>query len=78
MKARNPLGLRQPLPPAGAPTPPTLVVHGELDRVIPPANAAPLAERWPGARVELLSGCGHALMAQEPDRIVDLIGSLTA
>jgi pimeloyl-ACP methyl ester carboxylesterase len=53
--------------------PPVLVVHGELDQVIPPANAEALAERWPGARVELFADCGHALMAQEPRRIVDLI-----
>ena len=25
-----------------------------------------LAARWPGARVEILSGCAHGLMAQEP------------
>lgn len=53
--------------------PPVLIVHGDLDEVIPPANAGPLASHWPGARVELFPGCGHALMAQEPQRIADLI-----
>ena len=56
--------------------PPTVVVHGSLDVVIPPANANALAASWPGARVELLDGCGHALMAQEPGRTVDLIRGL--
>jgi 3-oxoadipate enol-lactonase len=58
--------------------PPTLVIHGNLDQVIPPANAEPLAARWPGARIELFPGCGHALMAQEPQRIADLICDLAA
>lgn len=57
-------------------TPPTLIVHGELDIVIPVANAEPLAVRWPAAQVELLAGCGHALMAQEPRRAVNLIRAL--
>lgn len=52
---------------------PVLIVHGDLDVVIPPANAATLAARWPDARVELLAGCGHAVMAQEPRRVADLI-----
>ncbi len=71
---------REPLPHVDdAPVfPPTLVIHGDLDQVIPPANAEPLAARWPGARVELFPGCGHALMAQEPQRIADLIRDLVA
>ncbi len=53
--------------------PPTLILHGALDEVIPAANAALLAARWPGARVELFESCGHALMAQESQRTVDLL-----
>jgi 3-oxoadipate enol-lactonase len=62
-------------PMAGSP-PPTLVVHGDLDSVIPAANAAALAARWPGAEVEILPGCAHAVMAQEPQRVTDLIRDL--
>ncbi|HEU4739586.1 MAG TPA: alpha/beta hydrolase [Solirubrobacterales bacterium] len=47
-------------------TPPTLVLHGQEDRVIPAANAQPLAQRLGAADFELFAGCGHALMAQEP------------
>ena len=54
-------------------TPPALVVHGDLDAVIPVANAAALATRWPGAQVEILVGCAHAVMAQEPRRVAELI-----
>jgi pimeloyl-ACP methyl ester carboxylesterase len=56
--------------------PPTLVIHGDLDVVIPPANAKALAARWPSAQVEIFSGCAHAVMAQEPQRAVELIGAL--
>lgn len=45
---------------------PTLVLHGREDRVIPAANAEPLATRWDAADPEVFAGCGHALMAQEP------------
>ncbi len=58
--------------------PPILVLHGELDEVIPPANAETLATHWLGAQVELFAGCGHALMAQEPQRIAALIEDLAA
>ncbi len=52
--------------------PPTLVVHGEEDQVIPAANAGRLAARW-GAGVELVAGGGHAFMAQEPERVAALL-----
>ncbi len=60
-------------PPPGAGAPPALVVCGELDVVIPPANADALAALWPGARVERIAGGGHAFMAQEPQRVAALI-----
>jgi pimeloyl-ACP methyl ester carboxylesterase len=60
-------------PPPGDDVPPVLIAHGAEDVVIPPANAAALAARWPGARVELFEGGGHAFMAQEPQRLADLI-----
>ncbi len=63
--------------PGAGGTPPTLVLHGDLDAVIPAANAAALASRWPGAEVEILPGCAHALMAQEPQRVATLIRALT-
>ena len=63
--------------PGAEPARPTLVLHGDLDKVIPVANAPLLAERWPGAQVEILEGCGHALMAQEPQRAAAAIRDLT-
>ncbi|HWD39998.1 MAG TPA: alpha/beta hydrolase [Fimbriimonas sp.] len=55
--------------------PPVLVAHGSEDVVIPAANTKPLAEHWPGARVETFQGGGHGFMAQEPERIADLLTS---
>jgi pimeloyl-ACP methyl ester carboxylesterase len=57
--------------------PPTLVIHGEEDVVIPAANAEPLAAHWPGARIELIAGAAHAVMAQEPQRVAAAIDELT-
>ncbi len=59
---------------AGVPS--TLILHGGLDEVTPVTNAERLAARWPGARVEIFAGCGHGLMAQEPERIAGLIRTM--
>lgn len=38
---------------------PTLVVHGALDRLVPPANAPLLAGAIPGARLLVIDGASH-------------------
>lgn len=65
-----------PVPAAngGAPLP-VLAVCGDQDVVIPPANAEALAARWPGCRVERVAGGGHAFMAQEPQRVAEMVTS---
>ncbi len=63
----------QPAPDGDAP--PVLAACGSEDVVIPPANSSALAARWPGCRAERFEGCGHAFMAQEPDRLAALIAS---
>lgn len=60
------------LGPSPEAAPPILVIHGSEDVVIPAANIAPLAARWPGCEIERFAG-GHAFMAQEPRRTADLI-----
>jgi pimeloyl-ACP methyl ester carboxylesterase len=68
-------GAEDALPPqAGSPLP-VLAVCGGDDIVIPPANSDRLADRWPGCRVERFEGGGHAFMAQEPERLANLITS---
>jgi pimeloyl-ACP methyl ester carboxylesterase len=45
---------------------PTLVVHGEQDKVIRPANALVLAEKIPGAELQLWPDAGHMYIIDEP------------
>jgi pimeloyl-ACP methyl ester carboxylesterase len=45
---------------------PTLVVHGEQDIFIPPANALVLAERIPGAQLRLWPDAAHMYIIDEP------------
>ncbi len=63
----------QPHPPTS--DPPVLVACGEEDVVIPPENSNRLAALWPNSRLERFAGGGHAFMAQEPERLADLITS---
>jgi 3-oxoadipate enol-lactonase len=45
---------------------PTLVVHGEQDVFVPPANALVLAERIPGAQLRLWPDAAHKYLIDEP------------
>jgi 3-oxoadipate enol-lactonase len=58
----------------GQVTAPTLVVHGNEDVVVDPANAGLLAERIPGVQVARFEGCGHLLFWEEPERFVEVVG----
>lgn len=57
---------------------PTLILHGTEDAVVDPGNAALLAERIPGARVELFSGCGHLFFWEQPERFADTVAEFLA
>lgn len=46
---------------------PTLVVHGTADRLVDPANAAMLAERIPGARLQLIEAASHLLTTDQTE-----------
>ncbi len=48
---------------------PTLVVHGDLDPLVPYPNGVALAERIPGARLVTLHGCGHLPMWEATDAL---------
>jgi 3-oxoadipate enol-lactonase len=49
---------------------PTLVIHGDVDRLIPPDNGRILARSIPGARLVMLSGAAHIFLTDrfEPAR----------
>jgi pimeloyl-ACP methyl ester carboxylesterase len=61
---------------------PTLVVHGELDRVIPLAAAQELVRRVPGWTLKVLEGVGHVPMMETPELFVraanDFLGDTIA
>ena len=46
---------------------PTLVMHGELDRFTPVANAEYLAERIPGATLAVVPGAAHVYLLEKPE-----------
>jgi pimeloyl-ACP methyl ester carboxylesterase len=54
---------------------PVLIGHGAEDVVIPPGNTEMLAARFPGARIELFAGAGHAFPAQRPEAVAALIAT---
>lgn len=43
---------------------PTLVIHGALDRYVPVANAATLAEAIPDAKLRVLDNAGHLVFIE--------------
>ncbi len=52
---------------------PTLVVLGQRDLMAPAKNAAALCEALAGVRVVTLAGAGHAMMAEQPDAVLDAL-----
>jgi 3-oxoadipate enol-lactonase len=52
---------------------PTLVLHGDQDRMVPPENGRVLASRIPGARFELIRDAGHIMITDQPEACVRAI-----
>lgn len=48
-------------------TMPTLVIHGESDRLVPPANATLIASRIRGAKLVLLPNAGHLFTTDQTE-----------
>ena len=57
----------------GAIRTPTLVIIGELDRVIPPEEGRELARRIPGAQLVEIAGVGHISYGERPDEFNDAV-----
>ncbi len=54
---------------------PTLVIHGDADRLVPIEAGQATADAIPGARFEVVAGMGHDYPPQLWDQIVDLVTS---
>lgn len=52
---------------------PTLVVHGDVDRLLGPGNGRLIASLIPAARLETLEGIGHMFWWEQPGRSAELI-----
>lgn len=52
---------------------PLLLVWGTRDRMVAPTGAQRVSDALPGARVELLDGCGHCPQIEEPERFAQLL-----
>ncbi len=55
---------------------PVLLVIGDKDRMTPAKAGRKLAEAISGARVEVIPGCGHMMMAEKPDETLDALKTL--
>jgi pimeloyl-ACP methyl ester carboxylesterase len=50
---------------------PALLILGERDRLTPVRAARSLAETLPHAEIAVLPGCGHAMLAEAPDPVLE-------
>jgi pimeloyl-ACP methyl ester carboxylesterase len=57
-------------------TAPTLVVHGDVDRMVHPTGGRATAAAIPGARLVEIAGMGHHLAPDVVDRLVELTTDL--
>ena len=46
---------------------PTLVIHGESDRLVPPGNAKLIAERIPGAKLAMIPHASHLFLTDQTE-----------
>jgi pimeloyl-ACP methyl ester carboxylesterase len=52
---------------------PTLVIHGDADRLLGPDNGRQIAALIPAARLAMLEGVGHMFWWEQPQRSAELI-----
>lgn len=56
-------------------TAPTLVLVGDADQMTPARGGREIAAAMPNARLVALPGCGHAMLSEQPNQVLDaLIG----
>jgi pimeloyl-ACP methyl ester carboxylesterase len=48
---------------------PTMVLHGEIDRLVPLANGEILADRIPQVELVVVPGANHVLTTDEPEQV---------
>jgi pimeloyl-ACP methyl ester carboxylesterase len=63
---------------AAAVTCPVLFLLGKKDMMTSPKAAAPLLQALPNAKIMQLENCGHDLMGEQPDQVLDALFSFTS
>jgi pimeloyl-ACP methyl ester carboxylesterase len=51
----------------------TLVIHGDVDILVPPENGRIVAERIPGAELIMIPGVGHMFFWEEPEQTARVV-----
>ena len=54
-------------------TVPALLMTGELDRLVPPANSIMMSKIIPDAELNILSRCGHNIETEQPAEMIALV-----
>ena len=57
---------------------PSLIIAGSQDKMTSPKVAQQVKAALPGARLDLIEGSGHALMAERPDAVLDSLRDFLA
>ncbi|HKW80015.1 MAG TPA: alpha/beta hydrolase [Casimicrobiaceae bacterium] len=52
---------------------PTLTIFGQRDLLVPPKNAGPLLEAIADKLTTTIAECGHSMMAEAPDAVLDAL-----
>ena len=52
---------------------PTLLILGDADQMTPARRGLALAEKLPHARVVRLAGCGHSMLSEAPNQVLDAL-----
>lgn len=55
---------------------PALVVVGEADQMTPARAGIRISEQLANARLVRLAGCGHAMLAERPNEVLDALASI--
>jgi len=52
---------------------PVLIIQGLDDTQTPPGGSVIMSRAIPGARLEMIEHCGHSVMTDQPNRMVELV-----
>jgi len=57
---------------------PALVLSGARDRMTPPRQAEALINALPDVKAKVIGDCGHMMMAEQPDQVLDHLADFVA